>query len=76
MSKGFSIMNHSNTLFSVYQSDYAVELRSGQDPFLGNGQLILTQPNYNRLHQFASSLAQARGLPLWDYAHFDSQYEY
>lgn len=62
--------------FSVYLSDFAVELRDDQGEYFGKGRLICSQKNYASLLKFAKKLSSARRVPLQDYTRFEAEYQY
>lgn len=63
-------------VFSVYVSDFAVELRDDQSHYFGEGRLICSQRNYISLRKFAKNLALNRAIPLQDYTQSEMQYQY
>lgn len=69
-------MNTSIKLFSVYVSEFAVELRDDQGKYFGDGRLVCSQSSYNSLLKFAKKLAHNRTLPLQDYTRAEAQYQY
>jgi hypothetical protein len=66
----------STRVFSVYVSDFAVELRDDQSEYYGNGRFVCSQRSYDSLLKFAKKLACNRKLPLRDYTRAEAQYQY
>ncbi|MGF1569263.1 MAG: hypothetical protein ACFCVD_14540 [Nodosilinea sp.] len=62
--------------FSVYVSEFAVEIRDDQSQYFGGGRLVCTQRNYDSLLKFARKLALNRAIPLHDYTRAEAQYQY
>ncbi|TVP62961.1 MAG: hypothetical protein EA342_18605 [Leptolyngbya sp. LCM1.Bin17] len=69
-------MKLTTKIFSVYISDFAVELRDDQSQYFGQGRLICSQHNYENLRKFAKNLALNRAVPLQDYTQSQVQYQY
>lgn len=62
--------------YSVYLSNFAVELRDEENNYFGTARLVCSQRNYIDALDFAQSLACNRSMPLKNYSHFDMRYEY
>jgi hypothetical protein len=69
-------METSTRVFSVYVSDFAVELRDDQSQYFGNGRFICSQRSYDSLLKFARKLALNHAVPLHDYTRAEAQYQY
>lgn len=69
-------MTANTRVFSVYVSDFAVELRDDQSQYFGTGRFICSQRGYDSLLKFARKLACNRALPLRDYTRAEAQYQY
>lgn len=69
-------MNAATRIFSVYVSDFAIELRDDGNHYAGNGRLVCRQRNYDSLFRFARNLALNRAIPLRDYTRSEAQYQF
>jgi hypothetical protein len=69
-------MNTVTRIFSVYVSDFAIELRDDSSEHVGDGRLLCSQRNYDSLFKFAKNLARDRAIPLRDYTRAEAQYQY
>ncbi|HIK46093.1 MAG TPA: hypothetical protein IGR64_14600 [Leptolyngbyaceae cyanobacterium M65_K2018_010] len=69
-------MKTNNRVFSVYVSDFAVELRDDQGEYFGNGRFVCSQRSYDSLLKFAKKWALNRAIPLHDYTQAEAQYQY
>lgn len=69
-------MNAATRVFSVYVSDFAVELRDDGGQYAGDGRLVCSQRNYDSLFKFAKNLSLNRAIPLRDYTRSEAQYQY
>lgn len=62
--------------YSIYLSDFAVELRQKENEKPGSLELVCTQNDYQSILQIAQNLASSKDMPLQNYAQFEIQYEY
>ena len=69
-------MNTATRIFSVYVSDFAIELRDDGSEYAGDGRLLCSQRNYDSLFKFAKNLARNRAIPLRDYTRAEAQYQH
>lgn len=69
-------MSAATRVFSVYVSDFAIELRDDGSQYSGDGRLLCRQRNYDSLFKFARNLARNRAIPLQDYTRSGAQYQY
>lgn len=69
-------MNATTRIFSVYVSDFAIELRDDGSRYSGDGRLVCRQRNYDSLFKFAKNMALNRAVPLQDYTRSTAQYQY
>ncbi|MBD2260526.1 hypothetical protein [Pseudanabaena sp. FACHB-2040] len=68
-------MTNQNASYSVYLSNFAVELRREKSDFSG-AQLVCSQNSYAKVLQFAEALAHSKEMPLQNYTQFERRYEY
>ncbi|HEY9877951.1 MAG TPA: hypothetical protein V6D29_05815 [Leptolyngbyaceae cyanobacterium] len=69
-------MQYTQEAYSIYLSDFAIELRQKENKKPDSLKLICTQNNYQSILQIAQSLANSKNMPLQNYAQFEIQYEY
>jgi hypothetical protein len=69
-------MNATTRVFSVYVSDFAIELRDDGNQYSGDGRLVCRQRNYDSLFKFAKNMALNHAVPLRDYTRSEAQYQY
>lgn len=60
------LLNEKETVFSVYRSDVAIELRSGCES-MKNLRLISTYKDYDEAYEFCELLAEAFQFPIQDF---------
>lgn len=58
--------NKQTTIFSVYRSDAAIELRTGCER-IKNMRLLCTHKDYEEAYEFCELLAEAFPLPIQDF---------
>lgn len=63
-------------VYSVYLSNSAVEIRDENDAYFGVARLVCTQRDYANALEYAQNLAQSKEIPLNNYSHFNTSYEY
>lgn len=59
------LLNEQETMFSVYRSDIAIELRSGCER-MKDVRLISTHKDHDEAYEFCELLAEAFQLPIQD----------
>lgn len=69
-------MNAATRIFSVYVSDFAIELQDDCNEYSGDGRLVCRQRNYDSLFKFAKNMALNYAVPLRDYTRSGAQYQY
>ncbi|PSN20293.1 hypothetical protein C7271_02910 [filamentous cyanobacterium CCP5] len=69
-------MDAMKKFFSVYLSEFAVELRDDQSEYFGDGRLICSQKDYGSLLKFAKRMAFSHQVDLHDYTTSSAEYQY
>ncbi|MBE7380923.1 MAG: hypothetical protein F6J95_005890 [Leptolyngbya sp. SIO1E4] len=60
-------MKNLKSVYAVYVSPLAIELRSKEQAALAHGRLVCKQTNYSSILRFARNLALHHRLPLHNY---------
>lgn len=63
-------------LYSVYLTNFAVEIRDEGDDYLGSARFVCSHRSYSHTLRFAQDLAHRKDIPLRNYSHFETRYEY
>lgn len=62
--------------YSVYLTEFAVEIRDEEKDCSGSAELVYGHHSYADVLRFAQELAQAKGVTVQNYSHFETLYEY